>query len=66
MGKRNRKSTKSSYKINDYHYRFDGSFKQTKKKTTYTPTETIVSSEDVHDIAVNVFGKTHYISICDI
>lgn len=58
------KKKKTSYKINDFHYRFDGNFKQEKKKSDdaiFIDFE--CTPENVHDIATNVFGKTYYISV---
>lgn len=58
------KKNNNSYKINDFHYRFDGGFKKEKvKHQSFSFQNFQCTSEDVHDIAINVFGKTYYIGV---
>lgn len=61
-----KKKKNSSYKVNDFHYRFDGHYKQSKPEISNTFFQIPdCTPQDVHDIAINVFGKTYYISVCD-
>jgi len=65
---KNKKSSKkkTSYKINDFHYRFDGDFKQSKNKHHNMFVEiSECSPQNIHDIATNVFGKTYYVTVCE-